>query len=159
MLGFGRLSIQSKMVLLLLAVSLASIAAIAVVSYQSGKAALTKSVLNQLQGVRVAKTTALKTRLESLRDQVISMSDSQLVINGMTSLREAFKDAATKTLSPEEEAKLKAFYEKDFIPELSKNIAGQPVLEQYLPARPRTAICNTITLPPTRIPTGKSRSW
>jgi hypothetical protein len=67
MFGFQRLSIQSKMILLFLAVALSSLAVMAWIGYQTGKTALERTVANQLRGIQVAKTSALKTKLESLR--------------------------------------------------------------------------------------------
>ena len=80
MLGFNRLSIQSKMILLLLLVALSALGAMAWVGYTSGKASIEKSIKNQLKGIQVAKTSALRIRLESLRDQVVSISDSRIAI-------------------------------------------------------------------------------
>jgi class 3 adenylate cyclase len=132
-----RLSIQSKMILLLLAVSLGSIAVMAWLGYASARDALMQSARDRLQGVRVAKTTTLKTMLESLRDQVVSISDSKAVIEGMRSFRAANHELAElPPLSAAEEAKLGAFYKEYFVPELDKNVEGTPAAEQYLPTRP-----------------------
>ncbi len=136
MLGLNRLSIQSKMILLLLAVSLASIAVMSWIGYRTAREALMQSARDRLQGVRVAKTTTLKAMLESLRDQVVSISDSKAVIEGMRSFRQAHRELGAATIGPEESAKLDAFYREYFVPELDKNVAGTPVLEQYIPTRP-----------------------
>lgn len=133
---FSRLSIQSKMILLLLAVSLLSIAVMSWIGYRTAREALMQSARDRLQGVRVAKTTTLKAMLESLRDQVVSISDSKAVIEGMRAFRAAHRELGATALSPEENAKLDAFYRDYFIPELDKNVEGTPVPEQYLPTRP-----------------------
>jgi len=133
---FNRLSIQSKMILLLLAVSLASIAVMSWIGYRTAREALMQSAQDRLQGVRVAKTTTLKAMLESLRDQVVSISDSKAVIEGMRAFRAAHRELGANQLSPEESAKLDAFYRDEFLPGLDKNVEGTPVLEQYLPTRP-----------------------
>jgi class 3 adenylate cyclase/HAMP domain-containing protein len=136
MLGLNRLSIQSKMILLLLAVSLASIAVMSWIGYRTARQALMDATRDRLQGVRVAKTTTLKAMLESLRDQVVSISDSKAVIEGLRAFRAAHRELGAATLTPEENAKLDAFYRDYFVPELDKNVTGTPVLEQYLPMRP-----------------------
>jgi class 3 adenylate cyclase len=133
---FNRLSIQSKMILLLLAVSLASIAVMSWIGYRTAREALMQSARDRLQGVRVAKTSTLKAMLESLRDQVVSISDSKAVIEGMRAFRAAHRELGATALSPEESAKLDAFYRDYFIPQLDKNVEGTPVIEQYLPTRP-----------------------
>lgn len=134
MLGLDRLSIQSKMILLLLAVSLCSISVIAAIGYSSAKAALTHSAENQLQGVRVAKTTTMKEMLEALRDQVISISDSRVVIDGMNQFKLAYRELSSKNLSASEEESLRNFYLTSFLPLLAQNSEGKPVLEHYLPS-------------------------
>ena len=136
MLGLNRLSIQTKMILLLLAVSLSSITVVAWNSYKSGRAALIRAAEDHLKGVQVAKTTTLKAMLESLRDQVISMSDSHITIDGMKDFRAAYKALSAASLTAEESGKLESFYENDFLPMLAERIDGEPVLEQHLPLRP-----------------------
>ena len=136
MLGLNRLSIQTKMILLLLAVSLSSIAVVAWNSYKSGRAALIHAAEDHLKGVQVAKTTTLKAMLDSLRDQVISMSDSHVTIEGMREFRAAYKSLNAASLTPEQSEKLEVFYESEFLPKLAEQIDGEPVLEQYLPLKP-----------------------
>ena len=136
MLRLNHFSIQTKMILLLLAVSLSSIAVVAWNSYQSSRAALISAAEDQLKGMQVAKTTTLSTMLQSLRDQVISMSDSHVAIEGMKAFREAYKNLSAAALSPEQAQQLDGFYEKDFLPQLAEHLDGEPVLEQYLPAKP-----------------------
>lgn len=136
MFGLNRLSIQSKMILLLLAVSLSSIAVVAVIGYESGRSALMRSVENHLQGVRVAKTTTMKAMLEDLREQVISMSDSRFVIEGMRSFRQAYHAIDKATLDESRSAALTTFYAEDYLPRLAAQLEARPVLEQYLPTRP-----------------------
>jgi class 3 adenylate cyclase len=136
MLGLNRLSIQTKMILLLLAVSLSSIAVVAWNSYKSGRSALIRAAEDHLKGVQVAKTTTLKAMLDSLRDQVISMSDSHVTIDGMREFRAAYKSLNAASLTLEQSEKLEGFYENDFLPKLAEQIDGEPVLEQYLPVKP-----------------------
>ena len=136
MIGLNRLSIQSKMILLLLIVSLGSIGVMAVLGYTSAKAALTHSIEQHLNGVRVSKTTTLEAMLDSIRNQVISMSDSRAAIEGMRSFRDAYRELSAKSLTPSEEEQLKDFYRNDFIPKLGKSLEGQPILEQYISSSP-----------------------
>ena len=136
MIGLNRLSIQTKMILLLLAVSLSSISVVAWNSYKSGRAALIRAAEDHLKGVQVAKTTTLKAMLDSLRDQVISMSDSNVTIDGMKEFRAAYKSLNAASLTEEQSGKLEGFYENDFFPKLAEHIDGEPVLEQYLPLKP-----------------------
>jgi class 3 adenylate cyclase len=133
MLGLSRFSIQSKMIVLLLTVSLASIGVIASIGYSSAKAALVRSAENQLQGIRVSKTTTLREMLDSLREQVISMSDSRAAIDGMRAFRQAFRELPSRSISLTEQEKLVDFYRNQFLPRLAAQVEGKPVIDQYLP--------------------------
>jgi class 3 adenylate cyclase len=136
MFGLSRLSIQSKMILLLLLVSLLSIAIMAGIGYYSAQAALRAAVADSLQGTRVAKTTTLRAMLDSLRNQVISMSDSKIAISGMKAFKTAYQELKNETVSPEQKKALEEFYAKKFLPELAKTLSAEPVLEMYLPSTP-----------------------
>jgi class 3 adenylate cyclase len=131
---FGRLGIQSKLILLLLGVSLASIGVVAWIGYSSGRRSLTQATTDRLTALRASKATAVKTMLAGLRDQVISISDSRVAIEAMRDLRAGFHELGTVPLADAEEERLEAFYRDDFLPALAREIDGDPVLEQYLPA-------------------------
>lgn len=134
--GLSRLSIQSKLILLLLAVSLFSIAVMVWIGYASGKTAMRRSIENQLNGMRVAKTTTLQAMLSSLRDQVISLSDSLVVQESTRGFRQAFRELGNQTANEEQLAEIRAFYAGQFLEPLAKQLGVSPVLEQYLPAGP-----------------------
>jgi class 3 adenylate cyclase len=136
MSGFKRLSIQSKMILLLLGVSLTSIAAMAWIGYATAKTSLTHAIENQLQGVRVAKTRTLEMMIQSLREQVLLLSARQSTIDAMRDFRKAYRQLGDATLTKAESQKIEDFYRNDFLPLLDKNVLGVPVPEQYLPTRP-----------------------
>jgi len=139
MLGLNRLSIQSKMILLLLAVSLACIGVVAWIGYASGKASLDRAVEQRLTALRAVKTTTVETMLAALRRQVLAVSDRPSTIEGMRAFREAYRRLATASLSPEQAAELRRFYAEDFLPKLAATTEGEPVAESYLPASPAAA--------------------
>jgi class 3 adenylate cyclase len=122
------------MILLLLLVALSALAVMAWIGYNAGKTSLEKSVRNQLKGIQVAKTTALKTRLEALRDQVVSMSDGRIILDGMRAFTKAYDEIAEKAISPIEAQQVKLFYTQTFIPKLQEHITTEPLVEQYIPS-------------------------
>ena len=134
--GLNRLSIQSKMILLLLAVSLACIGVIAWIGYTSGKASLDKAIEQRLAALRSAKTTTLHTMLDSLRDQVLAISDRPSTIDGMRALRDAYRGLATVGLAADQVDALRRFYADDFLPKLAAATDSEPVAESYLPVSP-----------------------
>jgi class 3 adenylate cyclase len=136
MLGFERIGVQSRFILLMLLVSLGSILAIGWIGYRSARTALTNAVQNHLQSVRYSKTSGLKTLLESLRDQVISLSDGKLAAEAMTNFKQSYRGLAEETLTADQEQELRNYYTTHFLPQLKENLGGTPQLEQYLPTDP-----------------------
>lgn len=137
MLGLERLAVQSRLIVLLLAVSLGSILAIGWIGYRSARDTITHVVRQQLQSVRHSRTTALVDMLKGLRDQVLSISDGRMATEGMEGFRRGFAGLEDASLKPEQEEELRAWYAEEFIPELKTHLGGAPMIEQYMPAEPR----------------------
>ena len=131
---FGRLSIQSKLILLLLGVSLASIGTVAWIGYESGRSSLDAALRERLTAIRSAKTLNVSMMLDALRDQVIAMSDSQTVTGAAREFTGAFARLADATITPTEQESLSSFYATDYLPKLNEGRDSQPVVEQYLPS-------------------------
>jgi class 3 adenylate cyclase len=137
MLGLERLAVQSRLIVLLLAVSLGSILAIGWIGYRSARDSITFAVQQQLQSVRHSKTTALVDMLKGLRDQVLSISDGRMATDGMAGFRRGFAGLEDASLDPKQDEELHRWYAEEFIPELKTHLGGAPMVEQYLPAEPR----------------------
>jgi len=137
MLGLERLAVQSRLIVLLLAVSLGSILSIGWIGYRSARDSITYAIQQQLQSVRHSKTTALIDTLKGLRNQVLSISDGRMVTDGMTAFRRGFAGLEDVSLDPKQDEELHRWYAEEFLPELKSHLGGSPMIEQYLPAEPR----------------------
>jgi len=133
MLVVNRLSIQSKLMLILLSVSLGSVVVIAFIGYTNAREAMNHSARNQLQGMRIAKTSLIKELLVNTRNEVVSLSDNRAVIEGMREFRKAYRELETAKSDPAWDTKIHEFYNQEFLPELAKRVGGQPTLETYVP--------------------------
>ena len=132
----NRLSLQSKLVLALLLVSLGSILAVSYIGYTNAESAMRKSIMNQLEGRRAEKTQQITAFLGNLRNQVVNQSDRRFVTEGIREFRDAFQALEGVKMDSAAENKLEEFYKTVFIPGLTKNLDAHPVLEQYLPQSP-----------------------
>ena len=127
------LSIQSKLILAMLLVSLLSILAVTYIGYTNARTEFSRQVQNQLMGQRVAKTSVLRGLLGNIRNQVIILADARFVVEGMREFRQAYRTLDDVHMEPVFDEKLKDFYAQQFLPKLAKNTGGDPILEQYLP--------------------------
>jgi class 3 adenylate cyclase len=135
MVSTKHLSIQSKLILLLLVVSLGSMAAMAFIGYRTGDDALHKAVTNQLTSLCKAKKNQIDARRKFTESQVMTLAEAPMIVGAMREFR-AGCDKLKTPLTNEQEAKLQGYYEKDFLPALGKALGGSPILKEYLPRTP-----------------------
>ncbi len=129
----GRLSIQSKLTILLLVVATLSAWVVGLIAYDAGKSALTETVLTHLDAVRVTRGKEVETYLRLYRSQVQMLTDSEAVINCMKQFRSAFGELDKQNVTPEQEKALLDFYQNEQIPRLTQHADGDPIPEQMLP--------------------------
>ena len=128
-----RLSIQSKLIVMLLLVCISSIIAIAAIAYSTGKDALAQATFNHLTSVRAAKRSEIESQFQLIRSQVINLSSDPAVVECMLGLRanfDAFTDADVKAGWDE---KLLTYYRDDFLPKLAQNTGKHPLVDSFLP--------------------------
>lgn len=130
------LSIQSKLLLLIIGFSMAAISIIGFLGYYSGKEALTRTVFNHLTSVRASKAYQVESYLGQMRLQVQAMADDPSTVSALLGFRSAHRElAATPPVSGLDDTLLK-FYRSEFLPRLARSVAGTPVAEHHLPAGP-----------------------
>jgi class 3 adenylate cyclase len=132
-----RLSIQSKLLLMLLLASLFSILATGYIGYMSGTEALTQIRFNELTNLRSAKVYQVQSYFQLIHNHIQTLSEDRTLIEAVKSFKTAFNQLNTSsTLPPKAAESLTQFYSKEFIPRLQKNIDGVAILEAYLPQTP-----------------------
>jgi class 3 adenylate cyclase len=131
---FDRLSIQSKLFLMLLLASLLSILIAGCVGYISGQSALEASRLSSLTTLRSTRAYQLESYFNGVKSHILSLSDDPYLRNNFKALRSGFQELDQKgTLPPNGLSQLTDFYTKEFIPALSQNIDGKPLADDYVP--------------------------
>jgi hypothetical protein len=132
-----RLTIQSKLLLMLLLASIFSILATGYIGYTSGTEALTQSRFNELINLRSAKVYQVQSYFQSIHNHIQTLSEDRTLSEAIKSFKATFNQLNTSsTLPPMTTEMLTQFYRKEFIPRLQKNIDGVAILESYLPQTP-----------------------
>src|SRR5262245_2251845 len=128
------MKLGAKLALLLLAVSRIAVLVCAYNGYITARDSLTATVMNQLTGVRRSKGSQVESYFRSVFNEVRAMSESRMIVHGMAEFRSAF----VKLDGPEVPAPLRKgvteYYQKTFLPELSKFMELRPQVEHYLPS-------------------------
>ncbi len=128
-----RLSIQSKLLLMLLGVSLLSIAVTAWLGYQNGRKSLTARVNEQLAAQRIVRTTQLRTFFHDLRAQTLGLAENPMIAQALKSFYGGFNEMQSATLQTEQTQSLRTFYEQEFLPSLKSLTEGEPIADNLMP--------------------------
>lgn len=129
----NRLSIRSKLIIILLTVSSISILVTAYLSYRSGQANLTDRAFNQLTSLRASKAYQIEAYLRTIRHHVQTLSEDPSVIAAMRDFSRTYRELDTVTQQPKNAEKLAAYYQNEFLPRLAKTKQGTPVIGSFLP--------------------------
>ncbi len=134
-----RLSIKSKLILMLVTAALLSVAVVNVLSYVVGARALRNGIFNQLKSLRASKASQVESYFLQMRNQVEVLAEDQMLVAAVRELQAAFQELRDEELDTEQAAELESFYRDTFFPKLAENIlSGTPQLDTYLPDEPAT---------------------
>jgi class 3 adenylate cyclase len=129
----NRLSIKSKLIVMLLTVSSCSILVTAYLSYQSGQANLTDRAFSQLTSLRASKAYQIESYFKTIRNHIQTLSEDPSAIAAMQEFTAAYDRLETVQVPVEFKQKAIAYYRDEFLPRLAKTGQGSPVLESFLP--------------------------
>ncbi|PRB18231.1 adenylate/guanylate cyclase domain-containing protein [Microbacterium sp. MYb62] len=140
------LSIQSKLLIMLLGVSLVSSVIVGAIGFVNGRQSLHDSAVDQLITIRSMRAAEITTAIESVRRDA-SLNSRNLSAQSMSAAVNAgFADLAGIELDESQRAEVEAYYKDVFIPELEgrsgeeygdtafipESAAGQYVQRQYV---------------------------
>lgn len=132
---FQKLSIQSKLTLILLAVSVSSILVIAVIGYRSGKEALTNSIYNQLTSLRYTTSSEIEEYFLNVNREVLTMAQNPAIVTATSNFQAAYQKLETSPAQNFGPA-IDTYYRDTFIPQLKPSVDGDPLARTFQPVTP-----------------------
>ncbi|MDP4021888.1 adenylate/guanylate cyclase domain-containing protein [Methylobacterium sp. NEAU 140] len=136
----GSLSLRSKILLMILPLSLLSMALMAVIGYSTAADGLTRQAFAELTAIRASKKQQIETYFRTLRGTFSSFGDDLGVASAAQALTEGFNQLGRQKLSPERAKALAAFYRDDFVPRLNKIPGFEDITaDQLIPHGDRAA--------------------
>jgi class 3 adenylate cyclase len=112
------LSIQSKLLIMLLAVSLVSSVIVGAIGFVNGRQSLHDSAVDQLITIRSMRAAEVTTFMESVRRDASLHSRNLSAQSMSTAVNAGFADLADAELDESQSEELEAYYKDVFIPEL-----------------------------------------
>ncbi|PWD51028.1 adenylate/guanylate cyclase domain-containing protein [Serinibacter arcticus] len=130
------LTIQSKLLVMLLGVSLASSVIVGVIGFVNGRDSLRDDAFEQLTTIRELRTEEIEREFASIQNGVVLDSRNASAVEGATALVDAFADLQATPLEPDQDAVVEAFYEETFVPALEERSGLDYAPEAFVPASP-----------------------
>lgn len=109
-----RVSIQSKLMLMLLTMSVLATAIAGGIGFQSGRSSLRAAVFDRLTGVREAQARVLEMGLRDITGSLVVLSRGETVSGAMNAFNAGFEQLASTSLTPEQDRALVDFYKAKF---------------------------------------------
>lgn len=136
MRSLNHLSIKSKLILMLLAVSSCSILVTAYLGYRSGQSNLTDRAFSQLTSLRASKAYQIESYFENIRNHTQTLSEDLMVAAAIQEFTAAYRQIEAYSVPAEFDKKIATYYRSEFLTRLAKTNDGSPVLESYTPKTP-----------------------
>ena len=130
------LSVQSKLVLAFALLTFLAIILVSGIGYLHARNSLRAAAERQLIGLHHAKTTLVRTMLTSMRNEILTVSASDLAATAANELGAAYRQLDSLTVTPEMQEAVRQFYTSEFEPQLARHVAGTPVAGGFLPTTP-----------------------
>lgn len=109
-----RVSIQSKLMLMLLTMSVLATAIAGGIGFQSGRSSLREAVFERLTSIREARASVLELGLRDITGSLLVFSRGETVSGAMNAFNAGFDQLAGATITPEQDRALADFYNAKF---------------------------------------------
>lgn len=109
-----RVSIQSKLMLMLLTMSVLATGIAGGIGFQSGRSSLRAAVFDQLTGIREAQARVLEMGLTDITGSLVIFSRGETVSGALNAFNAGFDQLADATVTPEQDRAIVDFYNATF---------------------------------------------
>ncbi len=139
------LTLRSKLLLMLLPTSLLSMGTVALLSYQSGKKALTAQATDHVLSIRASKKQQIENHFRTLRDTFGVFGDDVAVVAATSLFKDGFNQLGRTRLSEDRRRKLEDYYRSTFLPALTRRSPRDPILfENVFPRNDKAIEAQTL---------------
>jgi class 3 adenylate cyclase len=132
----SRVSIQSKILVMLLLTSVLSAAIVGAIGYQSGRNSLRTSAFERLTEIRQSQSRQLQAGIQDLKNSLVIYSRGSTTTQAIEAFTAGFDQLNASTISPAQQQSLVDYYTNQFAKEENKQTGDQIDVEALLPSSP-----------------------
>jgi class 3 adenylate cyclase len=129
----SRISIQSKILVMLLLTSILSAAVVGAIGYQSGRSSLRASVFDGLTEIRQSQTRQLQAQITDLQNSLVVYTRGSTTTEAIEAFTAAFDQLNTATITPAQQQTIVDYYTKEFAPAEDEQTGNQVDINALLP--------------------------
>lgn len=132
--ALSRFSIQSKVMLMLLVASLASLGVIGTVEYVAARNALLPAASERMTQMRAAQKRAIETLFSDLSDSLVVYSHGTTALDAVREFTAGFDQLANAPVDPGQQRALVDFYTEKLIEPIERDTGKKLPLDAVLPS-------------------------
>jgi len=132
----SRVSIQSKLLVMLLLTSILSAAVVGAIGYQSGRSSLRASVFDGLTEIRQSQTRQLQTQVADLKNSLVIYSRGTTATDAIEAFTAGFDQLGTATVTPVQQQAIVDYYTNQFAKSEDAQTGKAVDVEALLPTSP-----------------------
>jgi class 3 adenylate cyclase len=106
----SRISIQSKLLVMLLLTSILSAAVVGLIGYQSGQSSLRTSAFDRLTEIRQSQSRQLQAQISDLQDSLVIYSRGSTATEAIEAYTAGFDQLNNATISPAQQQAIETYY-------------------------------------------------
>jgi class 3 adenylate cyclase len=129
----SRVSIQSKLLVMLLLTSILSAAVVGAIGYQSGRSSLRASVFDALTEIRESQARELESQLKDLKNSLLIYTRGSTTNDALTAFTAGFDQLANATIDPAQQQAIVDYYTNVFAKTELQQTGKQPDINALLP--------------------------
>jgi len=158
--NFSVLKIGLKIGLAFFSLAAISMLVIGFISYDNARKSLEQQSFNKLTAVREAKSDQIQDYFKNIQDQLVDLSINPLIVQATHELKDGY-NSVVKDLkfNDEELQEIKrqndAYFEKEFIPRLNKNLIIPTTLKDEVTSNPSAIALQNLYIVKNPNPTGE----
>jgi class 3 adenylate cyclase len=142
------LSIQSKLLIMLLGVSIGSTLVVGYIGYTSGTDSLRQAEFDRMTNLREAKSDAIETLFTTIETGLVLDSVGATANQAATAYTSAFAELQAQPTDPAQTTAVDSYYDDVFIPELNARSGTTSVSDIFVPqSSAETYLQNFYTVP------------
>jgi len=132
---FGNLSIRSRLIVMLIAITMVTSLVLGLVGWQTGRSALKQTIFNQLNGIRAAQGYQVEYYFDQVFAHTRTLATDRMVTNAMNQMRQGYNNGLNQSLDEEQDLAVSTFYDEEFVPKIASSTTNTPLSILYQPSR------------------------